>query len=264
MIMLGRPMTASEYASEWESEARGFHTRSDYRWMAEMLGAAQVVLEVGCGAGEGTAELMRLGKGVVVIEQNDHLLEMAERRWASLGVPFQRVRSDQKIGQPCPGAIHIVKASILDASLPLRLAQSGIDCIACWLIGSEPSTIAQVLGVALDTFAGAEMAQYRWVVHRRCYELGLSLLRPDGAVHFVDRCAIAGWNTKSIRRAEHAEEHAREAGSHYEVSGEHVMLRRIVGQFRRSEIQYLIDREAGDLKYVPVLASIRARRRAVA
>jgi len=73
MIMLGRPMTASEYASEWEAEARGFHTRSDYRWMAEMLGAAQVVLEVGCGAGEGTAEL---GKGVVVIEQNDHLLEM--------------------------------------------------------------------------------------------------------------------------------------------------------------------------------------------
>jgi hypothetical protein len=258
MSTLGRPMTPEEYAREWEAEAAVLSSRSDYSWMVRMLGDGKHVLEVGCGPGLSTIELAKRGKSVTVVEQNSHLLNMAETNLTTAGIPFVRINGNEKLSPPPPGNVLTISGSIADVSINPTLEQIGVDCIACWLIGAEPQVIGAGINMDAVAFVGREGAQYRWLVHRRCYQLGRSLLSPGQIVHLVDRCAIAGWDTKSIRRADHAEEHRAEAGRGFTITADNVFLRKIEGEFRQSAIQFLMDREPGNMKHIPVLASMRA------
>jgi hypothetical protein len=258
MNPLYRPMTEEEYAEQWHAEANALNARGDYRWMASQLGGSSVVLEVGCGIGLSTMALTQCGKAVIAIERNEHLAAATLRKLSDKGIAVAHARGPASVQAPAPGAVTVVAGSVFDQSLVKRLPR--LDAITCWLIGAEPKAIGQALGREAREVSGSDLAAYRWAIHRRCYQLGRELLQPGAAVHLVDRCLIDGWSSKGLRRIEHAEEHAAQAGGGFAFSADNVLLRRIPEDFGASAINYMFDSAPPDRELIPVLTSLRATR----
>lgn len=258
MNPLGVPMTSDEYADQWRAESHALNARGDYGWMAAEAGQELTVLEVGCGVGHGTAALIGRGSAVVVIEQNERLAALALDHLSRMGIPIVRIDKGDAIERPRPGTVAFLAESIFEPSLVERLPP--LDVIACWLIGAEPRVIGDALGRDLDDITGSDLTTYRWAVHSQCYDIGRKVLIHSGMVHLVDRCLIAGWNSKDARRMEHAEEHRARAGDGFAFSAKNVFLRRIPGDFNASAIRYVFDRAPVDQVLTPVLASLRAIR----
>jgi SAM-dependent methyltransferase len=259
MPLPGLPMNEQQYADEWMRDAREFVSRGDYPWMAELLGVPTVVLEVGCGSGDGTLALVGRGHAVVGIEANEALLVRARANWSGAGVPVEELRDDPS--EPSARRILVVAASIEDQTLDTHLAHLGIGAIACWNIGAGPVAIARSVGRQVsDLDPKTDVPEYRRRIHQRCYELGRLLLGSEGVVHIVDRYTMVGPDLSSHGRREVAEDHQRIAGPGYDIGMEDVALRRLPVRFASSHIQYHHERETDPSTSIVVLASLRARR----
>jgi len=259
MDAFGTPMTPAEYADQWVSDSAVMDSRSDYAWMAGLLPPSTVILEVGCGAGASTVAITRTGRAVIAIEQNEHMVSKARERLSSLCIRTAIAQPEQ-VTTPAPGEAVIVTQSVLDSNLEGLMRAWGVDGIACWLIGTEPTAVANSINGSDDDFRDGDIARYRHLVHRRCYELGRSVVPAGGGVHVVDRCVIKGWFEKNRWRARYAYEHKALAGGGYTIGVDNVWLRRIPDVFGTSKIQYLMDREPDDARYVACVGSVAAIR----
>src|ERR1035437_8995993 len=67
------------YAREWEISSKYLAETGCYAWMADELNVSGLLLEVGCGNGLSTIELLRRGNRVVAIEENTACMRRAKR-----------------------------------------------------------------------------------------------------------------------------------------------------------------------------------------
>lgn len=255
--LLGRAMTPEEYANEWHASATRMAANGHYAWMVQQLGAATTVLEIGCGSGASTLSLVRAGMVVLSLDVNEFLISKSLANFIEKGVAADRVTADElsKVDLDSGPKIRLLQGNVFDSAIAAALPTRRFDAIICWLTGANPEVISGRLAKDHNTFDGSELALYRKQVHSRCYELGQSVLKPDGIVHIVDRMAISSWNDKDYLRAHLADLQGGLAGPRYILTRDQCLLRRMEEEnLRASRIQYVSDAPPGGL---PVLGSSR-------
>jgi len=82
--MLGRPTDRVEYSNHWTNESKFLDSIGIYEKLAAQIPDGKV-LEVGCGAGFGTARLAK-GREVLSIDYNPHLIDIAKRYLEGAGI----------------------------------------------------------------------------------------------------------------------------------------------------------------------------------
>lgn len=255
----GIPMTAEQYATHWQENSKFFSSNGCYEWMASYLGQSSAVIEIGCGSGGSTLALAKRAQKVVVVEVNATLASAAAVYLNSNAIPTEVVEIGTQ-GGPLPTSnyrVSIVVSDVFDNNIGAVLSSVGADAISCWLIGANPGLIAAHLGKSLESFTGPEMPEYREKIHRRTYDLGLSLLKPGGIVHVADRMALNNWNDKDWARRTLMEDHIGLSNGKYQISKESTFLKRIEKSFATSTIQYIVPPEVSD-SAITVLSSITA------
>lgn len=257
----GIPMTAEQYAAQWQENSNFFSTNSHYDWMATYLEQSSTVIEIGCGSGGSTLALAKRAQKVVSVEVNATLANAAAAYLNGNAVPTEVVEIGALVAAlPTSNyRVTILVSDVFNNQIDGALSTVGADAISCWLIGANPGLIATHLGKSLESFTGPEMPEYREKIHRRTYGLGLSLLKPGGIVHITDRMALNSWNDKDLARLTLVEDHIGLSSGKYQVSKERTFLKRIEKSFATSKIQYITPPEVND-SAITVLSSITARK----
>ncbi|MFM0098730.1 class I SAM-dependent methyltransferase [Paraburkholderia nemoris] len=250
----GQAMSPEQYAEQWASASAYFADSGQYAWMNEQLGAAESVLEIGCGSGLSTLSLAKTHK-VVALDVNESLLTKAEKRLADAGVSVEIVQPAD-LNQPSNASVRLVKGNIFNDSVFVSIASVPFDAIVCWMIGASPEIVVEATGTSVKDFDGTEPATYRSLVHRRCYELGRDCLKPGGIVQMVDRFVIRSWADKDPFRDQHAAMHVELAGAGYKISKAGTFFRKL-DDLGKSEIQYMASARTSGIK---VLGSVKAIR----
>lgn len=241
-----------EYASAWEHDAKYFLKNMHYAWMIERLSLprSSTVLEVGCGAGISTYSLVRQGFRVVSIENNKHMIELAVNNLRKGNVTVEVIDfSDFGKVDSIKANVVIVCADILDFVVDEAVK---FDGILLWLFGSFPEKIA------VD-YPGWESPKYRFVAIRKCFELGVRLLKPQGVVQVVDRYGFFVFDDNEAKRRGMHEIYSELAGQGYEIGMRDLVIHRMSGDYhKKSRIQYVNPLNVDNVSFIPVLASVRA------
>jgi SAM-dependent methyltransferase len=257
----GTPMTAEQYAAQWQENSTFFSTNGHYDWMRSFLGQPSTVIEIGCGSGGGTLALAQKAQRVVAVEVNTTLANAAAAYLNSNAVPTEVVNIEVQ-GNPLPPSncrVTIVVSDVFDNLLSGVLSSVGADAMVCWLIGANPGLISTHLGKGLESFTGPEMPEYRERIHRRTYDLGVSLLKPGGMIHIADRMALNSWKDKDQARLTLVEHHISLSNGKYQISKEGSFLKRLEKSFATSKIQYIAPPEVNG-SAISVLSSVTARK----
>lgn len=256
----GLPMTALQYAEEWQQSAEVFSAAGHYNWMSEQLGDAERVIEVGCGSGASTEALVTRGRQVLVIESNQHCAHSAAQRLISKGFSAEVISPDQlaALSSWNTRGVKLLVADVLSTDVEQRLPSDWFDAVVCWLTGSSPEHIGTALGKPYMEFDGSEMPVYRSKIQERCYKIGVQAMRNDGIVHIIDRAAIRSWADKDLMRLELSNAVSAAAGPRYALSKADCFLRKLTEGLNHSSIQYVSQLPAG-FEGVLVLTSARAR-----
>lgn len=253
----GIPMTADQYADQWQVNSADFEHRGDYKWMAEQLGDADTVLEVGCGSGNGTLELARNGRRFVVIEPNAKLAQIAFSTLKNAGVPVSYVEASA-LGSPLPTGSAVINADIFDKSLDQLLATIQFDAIVCWLIGAEPARIAPHFNVAVDRFKGDEGGRYREKLHARCGELGTLCLKPRGQVQLVDRQGFRHLDDCKYAIPEIVSLYSKVLGPRYSILEQGISFREINTSLAGNSRMQYVSNQTATATTVFVFVSVKA------
>lgn len=254
-------MTAEQYATQWQENSMFFSTNGHYDWMANFLGQPSTIIEIGCGSGGSTLALAKKAQRIVAVEVNATLANAAAAYLNSNAVPTEVVNIGVQ-GSPLPTSnyrVTIVVGDVFENKIGGVLSSVGADAMACWLIGANPGLISAHLGKSMESFTGHEMPEYRERIHRRTYDLGVSLLKTGGMVHITDRMALNSWNDKDLARLTLVEDHIDLSNGKYQVSKEGSFLKKIDKSFVTSKIQYIAPPEVSG-SAITVLSSITARK----
>lgn len=137
------------------------------------------VLDAGCGTGENTIHLVRLGHDVLGVDASEHAIDQARAKAAEAGVP--------------------ARFEVADA----------LD------LGAEPKYDTIVDTALLHIFEDAERAAYVRSLHRVCrpdavvHVLALSDEGPDSGTPVISRAALVeafggdGWDIEEVRESEY-------------------------------------------------------------
>lgn len=254
-------MTAEQYAAQWQENSKFFSQGGHYDWMAAYLEQPSTVIEIGCGSGGSTLALSKRAQKVIAIEVNATLANAAAAYLNNNGVSTQVVEIET-LGASLPVSKHrviILVSDIFNDRITEVLPTEEADAIACWLIGANPGLIATHIGKNLESFTGPEMPEYRERVHRRSYELGLTLLKPGGIIHIADRMALNNWSDEDAARLSLVEHHVGLSDGKYQLSKASTFLKRVEKSFATSKIQYIIPPELNN-SAVTVLSSITGKK----
>lgn len=191
-----------QYAKEWEITSNHLAETGCYKWMAEKFGTSGFVLEIGCGNGLSTIELIRKGNTVVAIEENTACLRRAKQAIEKAGYRvLSLARGKVRGGGPrqheiiyeeviC-SALHdfdvvLVEGNFLkDQKLFEFLHRTApFDGIVCWLIGTHSG---MAFNSCIDLNETPSPMHYRLKVQNFIYETAEDLLKPTGVLHIVDR-----------------------------------------------------------------------------
>lgn len=68
-----------EYADTWENDAKYYYNNNFYMWMETGIKEKKAVLEIGCGVGYSTLQLLQLGHQVISVDYNMECLLRTKR-----------------------------------------------------------------------------------------------------------------------------------------------------------------------------------------
>lgn len=169
-------MTDSPSFERWRQEAEKHQRAGDYDWMAGLVGGTRV-LEIGCGAGFGTAALARAAaRRLLVVEREAGIMAAARARLAD--------------AEHCGWLAADVK-ELSDAALA-TIEAFAPDWIVCWMMGVPD----EMLDPSLPHARAVQLALQK--THRAVAELAAQLPGVQ-AVHLVDRTAFP-WKIKDTAR----------------------------------------------------------------
>ncbi|UUS13703.1 class I SAM-dependent methyltransferase [Stenotrophomonas sp. CD2] len=99
-------MTPKDYSEFWERESAQFARDNIYARLSQLV-PEEPTLEVGCGAGWSTLSLATT-RAVLAIDNNAHLIGLAQSRLNDNGVMAQIIQSD--LFEPSPNLLRAIQA----------------------------------------------------------------------------------------------------------------------------------------------------------
>jgi SAM-dependent methyltransferase len=115
------------YADQWEVSSRHFYENDCYDWMAERVEPYKTVLEIGCGTGFGTLELLKHGHKVIAVDKNECCIEQAKNRISMAGYTM---------GDLLHNDVEFIAADIVDKGFFQSITKSHFDIVICWNVGT--------------------------------------------------------------------------------------------------------------------------------
>ncbi|MGG4609966.1 hypothetical protein [Providencia sp. Me31A] len=186
--VLGTPMTEEEYAREWGFDSLNHQKNGDYKWMSTYIPNDSIVLEIGCGSGLSTLNIVSQAKQVFSIEINDHLIKQATLYLTENGYPPKVLKLSEIINtnlSTLTERIIIINADINDPFIEQLVLKTEINFICCWLIGAAPKHASDILGVSLENLDIEYAATYRETITKKGFSL--SKLKPNIGYNVVIR-----------------------------------------------------------------------------
>lgn len=190
-----------DYIKDWNITANHYYEKGYYKWMSAQISSYQNILEVGCGNGCSTKQLLDDGHFVISVDENPKCLDETEKHLISCGYTVKRIdrekilTSDRPSYQieysDIPGIQGDFDALLIngdishDPKLYEFLDSYNIDAIICWLIGSHGTRILNQS--VIDSGCTASAAHYRILTQNRVYEVADEILKKDGILHIIDR-----------------------------------------------------------------------------
>jgi len=112
-----------KYAAQWNVSAKFFYDNKYFQWMCDKLIGFAVVLEIGCGTGYSTLELLIRGHRVIAIEKNHECIVAAEKLVAENGFTENHV--------------IFLEGDIVDLDfLQEIISKYDFNIVICWNIGT--------------------------------------------------------------------------------------------------------------------------------
>lgn len=248
----GNPMTAEQYAREWDQNASHFERLGYYSMPLERLGRPKTVLELGCGAGRSTLALAKSGHTVVAVEINEPAARQALEYLSANGVATELTHAfpARPPGAPDAPQVTIVVGDALAGDILQSGLVANLDAVLCWFIGAELGVIADFAGKPRDAVSSDDVRGYRLSMQRQCYALGRQVLRDGGIVQIADRMRLVSWRDKDFAREQLVDTQTSIAGPGYRISRASTFLSRVSGQFEGSAIQYLTELPDAQIRVV--------------
>jgi SAM-dependent methyltransferase len=196
-----------KYINEWQKDSNYFYEQGYYNWMANCLFEKinpQMVLDIGCGNGNGIIELLKNEniKNIITIEENEFCVDLALSSIEAKGISVKKIiRSEPafsregmyinkyfEINDFDLTRVTIIQGDILlDENLKDYLKKKKFDVVTCWLLGTHES-----INNNFDYInAGVQDNKtFRLLVQNCIYELSDIILNNHGFLQIVDRGEI--------------------------------------------------------------------------
>ena len=68
-----------EYAELWNKDALKMNSNGLYNWMSNQIENYKTILEIGCGSGISTLNLLKNGHNVICVEFNSNCIDMTKK-----------------------------------------------------------------------------------------------------------------------------------------------------------------------------------------
>lgn len=115
------------YAQQWEESASYFYDNSEYNWMGSHIVPYKKVLEIGCGTGQSTLALLKMGHSVIAVEKNEHCLNKAKELIVANGFTYYDTTSTD---------VMFFENDIADDDFLNTLDKLEFDVVICWNVGT--------------------------------------------------------------------------------------------------------------------------------
>ncbi len=147
----------ARYATQWKASAAAHQTEGDYAWLAAGVDTFERALEIGCGSGHGTLELLKRGHRIIAVDENPQCIlatkELLEQNGKTVEVVL---RADPEVVRISGGRLVydsnyrpvgavadvdcvLIEGDALDDPLLMEWlkAQAPFDAIVCWMLGTH-------------------------------------------------------------------------------------------------------------------------------
>jgi len=185
------PMNAQQYAEEWSISSDEHKVKNDYDWIAASLDKPSLILEIGCGNGNGTESLLNINSKVISIEINEHLAAKAYKRLSDLGFKVELIDSKQisDISLTSETQLFIIISSVFDDSVEYVASSHNFDYVLFSFFGAAPIHAAKELGKEIVDLDMDYARDYREKATKRAYDLSRTRNTSDTKLVIVDRGA---------------------------------------------------------------------------
>ena len=125
-----------EYAKSWEKDSIIMNSNKLYDWMSSNIENYKNILEIGCGAGYSTLNLLRKGHNVTCIEFNKNFIDKTKRLLNENGYRNIEILNEQISEVNCVDIVKKIK--------------SKVDLVICWNRGGIASLSNKERGNKLE------------------------------------------------------------------------------------------------------------------
>lgn len=196
------PMTAEQYATHWGLASEVHQNENDYSWISSNLKPCASMLEIGCGNGNSTRQLLAVSKKVVSIEINDSLIQVAQQNLQQAGHKVKIIDPSMAMTIDFSSDIdcYLIHASVFDEKVVGLLSGLLFDFVIFSFFGSAPIHAADELGKSLDELDTDYAQRYREKATVRAFEL--KNMSDNCKLCVVDRVnQVSGHSKFDIRNA---------------------------------------------------------------
>lgn len=194
-----------KYVEGWQNDSNYILDKGLYEWMiAQLNGKYEHVLEIGCGIGKSTLELLKSGRKIISIDENYYCIEQTYKLLVNMGFRVLKIndRLDRKLtgnfykSEPktkkLPEAVNVfenydcilVQSDILNDLELIHFCKTiELNAVVCWLIGTHA---AKFFDANLENQVRTPL-EYRFKVQNTIYTIADELLTKSGVLNIIDR-----------------------------------------------------------------------------
>lgn len=107
-----------KYVELWEKDADEMSINGLYDWMSDQIENYKTILEIGCGSGISTLNLLKRGHNVISIEFNKYCIDKTKKLLEENGYNYIEIINEQISENNCIEIVHRIK--------------SKVDLVICW------------------------------------------------------------------------------------------------------------------------------------
>lgn len=168
-----------KYAKLWKKDSIEMDNNKLYDWMSSNIEQYNTILEIGCGAGLSTLNLLKRGHNVISIEFNKYCIEYTNSLLIENGYRDVEIIHEQISECNCMNIVEKIK--------------SKIDLVICWNPGSIDTLSDEEIRVKYLEFMqnGEDVSKLEDFTHRYAEDLVRSTLKLaqmlNADAHIIDR-----------------------------------------------------------------------------
>ena len=194
------------YSDDWSKSSKTYKENGFYNWCLNSIKGKLRILEIGCGVGHSTIEIVRDNHIVVSIEENPYMLDSAEKNLTDSKVDFKSIRRENFVTTNF--GYHVDYADIndsIDASTNVLIEGNILtdkklqewlmknppfDAVICWFMGVQSAIVENDdIQRDFDLFKYEPM-RYRQCVHITLFKIGHIVLKTGGLINLIDRTQL--------------------------------------------------------------------------